>query len=192
MNNLSLKLIGVILVSFHLHGCIPVAATGAAVTVHDRRTTGTVIDDQNIEFKVYNLISKDPELSDKAHISVTSYNKIVLLTGQTPTAEMRSRSESLARSVEHVRRVQNELTIEDPNTLTNRSRDTWLTSKVKTSMVKIDIPGFDITRVKVVTENRIVFLMGLVTRQESEAVIDVVKKVKGIERIIKVFEYVNP
>lgn len=186
-----IKLTSIVLLSVYIQGCLPVAATGAAVGASDRRTAGTMIEDQNIEFKVYNLISKDPELSEQAHISVTSYNKIVLLTGQTPTAEMRSRIESLAGGIEHVRRVQNELTIEDPNTLTTRSQDTWLTSKVKTSLLKIDMPGFDITRVKVVTENRSVFLMGLVTKEESEAVIDVVKQVKGIEKIVKIFEYVS-
>jgi len=191
MVNTLFKLGSIMLLTAFIQGCLPVAAVGAGASANDRRTTGTMIDDQNIEFKIYNLISKDPELSDQAHISVTSYNKIILLSGQTPTAEMRSRTESLAASVQHVRRIQNELTIEDPNTLTSRSQDTWLTSKVKTSMLKIDMPGFDITRVKVVTENKTVFLMGLLTKEESEAVINVVKKVTGIERIVKIFEYVS-
>jgi len=191
MYNTLIKLTSIILLTAFIQACLPVVAVGAGATANDRRTAGTMIDDQNIEFKVYNLISKDPELSEQAHISVTSYNKIVLLSGQTPTAEMRSRIETLASSVEHVRRIQNELTIEDPNTLTTRSQDTWLTSKVKTSLLKIDMPGFDITRVKVVSENKTVFLMGLLTKEESEAVIDVVKKVTGIERIVKIFEYVS-
>ena len=191
MYNTLFKLIGIMLLIAFIQGCLPVAAVGAGGTANDRRSAGTMIDDQNIEFKIYNLISKDPELSEQAHISATSYNKIILLTGQTPTAEMRSRTESLAASVEHVRRVQNELTVEDPNTLTSRSQDTWLTSKVKTSMLKIDMPGFDITRVKVVTENKTVYLMGLLTKEEAEAVIDVVKMVTGIEKIVKIFEYVS-
>jgi len=190
MFNTLFKLSSVILLIAFIQGCLPMAAVSAGSAANDRRTTGTMIDDQNIEFKIYNLISKDPELSEQAHISVTSYNKIILLSGQTPTAEMRSRTESLASSVEHVRRIQNELTIEDPNTLTSRSQDTWLTSKVKTSLLQIDMPGFDITRVKVVTENKTVFLMGLLSKEESEAVIDVVKKVTGIVRIVKIFEYV--
>lgn len=191
MYNTLFKLISIMLLTAFIQGCLPVAAVGAGAGANDRRTAGTMIDDQTIEFKIYNLISKDPELSEQAHISVTSYNKIILLSGQTPSTEMRSRTESLAASVEHVRRIQNELTIEDPNTLTSRSQDTWLTSKVKTSLLKIDMPGFDITRVKVVTENKTVYLMGLLTKEESEAVIDVVKKVTGIERIVKIFEYVT-
>jgi len=190
MYNALIKLTSIMLLTTFIQGCLPVAAVGAGSIANDRRTAGTMIDDQNIEFKIYNLVSKDPELSEQAHISVTSYNKLILLSGQTPTADMRSRIETLAAGIEHVRRVQNELTVEEPNTLTLRSQDTWLTSKVKTSLLKIDIPGFDITRVKVVTENKTVFLMGLLTKEESEAVIDVVKKVTGIVRIVKIFEYV--
>ena len=178
-----------------LQACAPAVVVGggtAAMAVHDRRTAGDFIEDQNIEFKAYNRISADKELSSRSHISVTSYNRVVLLTGQTPTPELRARAEELVRGIRNVRRVHNELTIAAPNSLGVRSTDTWITTKVKTALFRIDkLPDFDPTRVKVVTENGTVYLMGLLTPEEAEAVVDVVRQIKGVQRVVKIFEYIG-
>lgn len=178
-----------------LQGCEAIiiggAATGAT-TAHDRRTTGTFVEDQNIELKAGGALSKDKEISDTSHINVTSYNQVVLITGETPNDSLRTRAGNIVRNIEKVRRVQNELTIASPSSLSSRASDTWLTSKVKTSLLKVKgHEGFDPTRVKVVTENGSVFLMGLLRRSEADSVIEVVRKVGGVQRVVKIFEYID-
>ena len=183
-------------VTLLLQGCTGAVIVGGATTgvaaVHDRRTTGTFLEDQNIELKASSALSKDKGISDTSHINITSYNQVVLLTGETPSESLRTRAEELVRNIPKVRRVQNEITIASPSSMSSRASDTWLTSKVKTSLFKVKgIKGFDPTRVKVVTENGSVFLMGLLKRNEADAVIEVVRKVGGVQRVVKVFEYID-
>lgn len=177
-----------------LAGCAPVvvggAATGANI-VHDRRTTGTFIEDQSIEFKAYEALGKAGDLKKQSHINVTSYNLIVLLTGETPTEEYRSRAEQIVSSLPRVRRVYNELSVAAPSSLMSRSSDTVITTKVKTSLLGIDIKGFDPTRVKVVTERGNVYLMGLVTHSEGDAAAEKTRHVGGVQRVVKLFEYLD-
>jgi osmotically-inducible protein OsmY len=166
------------------------AATGTAV-VHDRRTAGSFVEDENIELKAASALSKDQEIKDKAHISVTSFNQIVLLTGEAPTEAMRARAENIVAKIAKVRRVHNEVVIGAPSAMSARASDTWITGKVKTRLFKVKIKNFDPTRVKVVTENGTVFLMGLLTRAEADAVVDQVRQVGGVQRVVKVFEYIG-
>jgi len=178
-----------------LQGCAGVvvggAATGAAV-IHDRRTSGTVIDDEIIEFKVIDRMMKNTALNEKTHINATSYNNVLLLTGEAPTEELKQEVYDLLKTIPNVKRVHNEITVAAPSAYLSRSSDTWITAKVKTLMLKIDdIKGFDPTRVKIVSENGTVYLMGLVTRAEGDAVTDVARKVDGVQRVVKVFEYIE-
>ncbi len=166
------------------------AATGTAV-VHDRRTTGSFVEDENIELKAAAALHKDAEIKDKAHISVTSFNQIVLLTGEAPTEAMRARAENIVKNIQKVRRVHNEVVIGAPSAMSSRASDTWITGKVKTRLFKVKLKNFDPTRVKVVTENGTVFLMGLLTRAEADAVVDQVRQVSGVQRVVKVFEYIG-
>ena len=162
------------------------AVTGAAVA-NDTRTAGSVIEDQAIELKATELIWKDPELKDQSHISTTSYNQIVLLTGQTPTEELRQRAEAKVGGIEKVRHVYNELTIAAPNSLTTRSSDTVLTAKVKTKLIALkEIDG---TKVKVVTENGIVYLMGLLAGSNAaDQAATAASTVSGVQKVVKLFE----
>lgn len=178
-----------------LNGCTTMvvggAATGAAVA-HDRRTPGTVIEDQTIEFKAYNALRKDKDLYDQSHINVTSYNMIVLLSGETPTEYYKQRAYEIVSSVDKVRRVYNELTVAAPSAIMSRSSDTMITAKVKTGLFNIDgLEGFDPTRVKVVTENGTVYLMGLVTQQEGDAAAEKARTIGGVQRVVKLFEYID-
>jgi len=192
---ISLRILLSLLTVTLLSGCpgAVIVGGGTAVTAaHDRRTMGSFVEDTNIELKTYSAISKDKELKDSSHISVTSYNGIVLLSGETPTAEMRARAESIARGIEKVRKVQNELVIASPASLSSASSDTWITTKVKTNLFKIKgHEDFDPTRVKVVTENGTVYLMGILRHDEADAVVDVVRNISGVQRVVKIFEYMD-
>ncbi|HHJ14637.1 MAG TPA: BON domain-containing protein [Gammaproteobacteria bacterium] len=178
-----------------LNACVPLVAGGAAATTvsvaHDRRTAGTVLEDQNIEIRIARALGREKELSRQSHINVTAYNGIVLLSGETPTAEFRQRAGDIARRQEKVRRVHNELIIAAPSSMMTRTSDSWITTKVKAALVNIKMQDFDPLRVKVVTENGTVFLMGLVTRAEAAAVTEQARTIKGVQRIVKLFEYID-
>lgn len=182
--------------SLWISGCAPLvigaAAVGGASIAHDRRTTGTIVDDQAIEAKTIAALYKEPDLMKQSHINVTSYNNIVLLSGETPTEALRTRAGEITKGIEQVRRVYNELIIAAPSSYINRSSDSWLTAQVKAHLVEIrDIKGFDPTRVKVVSENGTVYLMGLVTRQEGNAAAESAREVGGVQRVVKLFEYTD-
>jgi osmotically-inducible protein OsmY len=176
-------------------GCAPVVLIGGAAAtatiVHDRRTTGSMVEDQSIELRIKNALRKDGEVADQSHINVTSYNGIVLLSGEAPTQALRTRAGEIARGDKQVRRVHNEIQIAAPSSAMTRSSDSWITTKAKSSLVGLDIKGFDPTRVKVVSENGTVFLMGMVYHKEADAVVAQTQQVSGVQRIVKLFEYLD-
>jgi osmotically-inducible protein OsmY len=177
-----------------LSGCAPVVVGGAATTAsvaHDRRTTGSVVEDQAIEIRIHNRLNEDTEIDQQTHINVTSYDGIVLLSGEAPSEALRSRAGQIARDTEKVRRVHNEIQIAAPSSMMTRSSDSWITTKVKSSLFGVKIEGFDPTTVKVVTENGTVFLMGLVSKAEAEAATTYARGVSGVQRIVKLFEYLD-
>lgn len=183
--------ISIALVVLLLQGCAAVlvgtAAVTGAVVASDPRTTGTVIDDKGIKLKAITRLGEDEELWDQSHLNVTSVNGIVLLTGETPTEELRMRAGDIVSRIDKVRQVHNEIAIGVPTTLGVRSNDTWLTSKVKSSLIGTEgVPG---VHIKIVTENGTVFLMGLVTREEGDKATDVARRIHGVKRVIKLFEY---
>ncbi|MCO6412613.1 MAG: BON domain-containing protein [Thiogranum sp.] len=177
-----------------LGGCAPaVVVGGAAATAsvaHDRRTTGAVVEDQAIELRIKSALS-DAGINKQAHINVTSYNAVVLLSGEAPSEALRSRAGDIARNAEKVRRVHNEVQIAAPSSWMTRSSDAWLTTKVKAALLKIKMANFDATRVKVVSENGTVYLMGMLTRAEAAAVTDQTQQLAGVQRIVKLFEYLD-
>ena len=182
----------ILLAFFTLNGCAAAvvggAATGASVA-HDRRTTGTVIEDQSIELKAGQTLREDQEINDSAHINVTSYNLVVLVSGEAPNEAARERIINIVRDIPKVTHVYNELTIGTPTTLTSRSSDTLITSKVKTKLFSLE--NFEATRVKVVTEKGVVYLMGLLTKDESDRVTEAARRVGGVQKVVKLFQYVK-
>jgi osmotically-inducible protein OsmY len=186
------NMLALLSVTLILQGCAAAVVGGAATTAvvaHDRRTTGIIVEDQAIELKAYDALAKDPE-TKQSRIHVTSYNKVVLLTGQASSEAVRSKAEQLVSKVEQVRRVVNELEIGSTASLGEDTRDVALTTEVKLRLTKIKLPDFDPLRVKVVTERGVVFLMGLLTKQEAQAVTDEVRYISGVRRVVKVFEYI--
>jgi osmotically-inducible protein OsmY len=154
------------------------------------RTFGSKIDDSLIETKAaVNIAKASPDLDQNSHIVVTSYNGIVLLAGQTPRADLKALAEKEASGVQRVKKVNNELQVMAPSSLLARNNDAWLTTKIKSQMLTDSaIPG---SRIKVVTENGIVFLLGLVTQQEANRATNLVQSVSGVQKIVKLFEYID-
>jgi osmotically-inducible protein OsmY len=154
------------------------------------RTFGSKIDDSLIETKAaVNIAKASPDLDQNSHIVVTSYNGIVLLAGQTPRADLKALAEKEASAVQRVKKVNNELQVLEPSSLLARNNDAWLTTKIKSQMLTDSaIPG---SRIKVVTENGIVYLLGLVTQQEATRATNLVQGVSGVQKIVKLFEYID-
>jgi len=154
------------------------------------RTIGSTLDDSLIETKVaVNVAKANPSLDKDSHIIVVSFNGIVLLAGQTPTAALKAQAGQAAQTTQRVKKVNNELQIMPPSSLLARNNDTWLTTKIKTQMLADStIPG---SRIKIVTENGIVYMLGLVTRQEANLTTSLVQGVDGVQKIVKLFEYIN-
>lgn len=165
------------------------AATGAAV-IHDRRSAGTVLDDKNIQLKIVGTVTNDSRLNEHTSVSVTSYNYSVLLTGQAENATYREQVVELARNTPMVKRVVDQIGIGELSSFSQETQDAYITSKVKLELLNIGLPSFDPTRVKVVTELNVVYLMGLVTQEEADTVVEKVRYVKGVERVVKIFEYI--
>ncbi len=155
------------------------------------RSIGNKIDDQFLEPSVANDVSRSHAdlASPTSHIVVTAYNGVVLLAGQTPRSELKDKAGEVARQVRGVTKVHNELQVMPPSSLSARSNDAALTTRIKTQML-FDSEVSSIN-VKVVTENGIVYLMGLVTRAEAAAATRVVQSVSGVQRVIKLFQYTN-
>lgn len=173
-----------------LQSCVPIvigaAAGGTALVVTDRRTTGTQVDDELIEDKTALAIRE--RFKGDFHVNVTSYGGIVLLTGEVPADTAKADIAELARTTPKVRAVQNELVVGAVTDLGSRSNDTLVTSKVKTRFVEAN--KFQINHVKVVTERGVVYLMGVVRRDEGDAAAEIASTTSGVQRVVKVFEYV--
>jgi osmotically-inducible protein OsmY len=175
-----------------LQGCVPVLITGAATgagAVHDRRTLGAIIDDENIELKAAAGIGLDADLKKLVHVNVTSMNGIVLLTGEAATPEARDQVLTHLRAINGVRRITNELRDAPPSALGSRSRDSLITSAVKSRFLVTR--RLDPTRVKVITEAGVVYLMGLVTHAEGDLATDNAATIEGVTGVVKVFEYID-
>jgi osmotically-inducible protein OsmY len=172
-----------------LHGCAVLALGGAAaaggyLVGEDRRSVQTMTIDQQIEFRAKNLIvDKYPN----AHINITSYNHLVLLTGEAPDAAAKANIEAMVRSVDRVRGIYNEIQIAGVSALTARANDSFVTSKVKGRF--LDARKFNPVHVKVVTEGGTVYLMGIVKRAEGDAATELARTTTGVQRVVRLFEF---
>jgi osmotically-inducible protein OsmY len=172
-----------------LGGCAAAVVGGAATGVlvaNDRRTVGTVTEDQSIQLKAGSRIG---ERVTDGHINSTSYNRLVLLTGEVPTQAARDEAERIARSVENVRGVYNELQIAGNSALSSRTNDAYITTKIKARFV--DSQKFNPVHVKVVTENGAVFLLGMVNRAEADTATEIARTTGGVQKVVRLFEYLD-
>ena len=170
--------------------CMLAALGGCIFTGNPRvRTPGTIIDDQLLEGVVVREIRKSSSDYKGSHIVAVSHNGLVLLAGQVPTEELRVQAGAVAESIDRVRRVHNELSVGGPTSYPARTNDTWLTTKVKSKLIANKNTNGQ--QIKVITENGVVYLMGLITRSEADAAVDVSRNVYGVQKIVKVFEYLD-
>jgi osmotically-inducible protein OsmY len=192
MRNIFLLLLTTLMIG-QLSGCATAVVGGGAAgaaAVYDRRTAPTVLEDQNIEVKALKLLFDNPEIRKQSNISITSYNLHVLLTGEADTRAISREYANLVSRIPQVKKVYNEVIIGPSGSMLDRSNDTYLTGKVKAALFGVEIEGFNPTRVKVVTSQGTVYLMGLVTRQEAAASAEKARFVNGVLKVVKLFEYI--
>lgn len=172
-------------------GCAPLLLGGAAVatgfSATDRRTTGIQVEDQRIELSTGNVLGK--VVSSDAHISVTSYNRIVLLTGEVPTEQEQQLAEQWARRVDNVRNVINDLAVMPSMSIASRIKDGLVTARVKSAL--FNAKDLQSNTIKVVTERGTVYLMGVVSEREALRATEVAREVEGVLRVVRVFEVVS-
>ncbi len=175
-----------------LTGCASVISLATNDPVQEnmgKRSWGAVIDDQTIETIAAVNIKKADPLFSSSHVTVTSFNGVVLLTGQVPIKSLKKVAEDTVRQIRNVREIYNELEIAGPTTALVRSSDSWLTAKIKANMVVTN--EFPASRIKILTENGVVYLMGLLTQKEAREAVNLVQSSYGVQKIVKVFEYLN-
>jgi len=173
-----------------LSGCAGLVVGGAVMgglMATDRRTSGAQIEDQAIELKAINRVQTT--LGERGHVSVTSYNRMVLLTGEVPTEADRAAVEQAVTQIENVRAIVNELAVSTNSTIGSRSNDAVLTSKVKASF--LDAKDLQSNAFKVLTERGQVFLMGRVTEREARRAGDVARSISGVLKVVRVFEVIS-
>lgn len=190
MGKRPLTLLCLALVLPALHGCVPavVAAGGAAVVmVDDRRSTGTYVEDKTIGSKVSSRINE--KYSDEVHVDVIPFNRFVLLVGEAPSQQIKDDIGVIALGVENVRNVQNDISVGPVTSTSTRANDAYLTSKVNANFATA--AKFDPVHVKVVTEDSVVYLMGLVSHKEGQDAAEIASTTGGVKKVVKVFEYVD-
>jgi len=194
MNSLIRCIAAIVVVSL-LSGCAALVVGGAAATgmaVHDRRSVGTVVDDRMLRVRVSDALHRDDAFGTDTRLRILVYNGWVLLAGEAYDESRVELANEIVNDVGGVRRVINELAPMERASVGQTSNDRWISSKVNTSLTRIrDIDGFDPTRIKVITARNIVYLMGLVSSEEAEAAVEEARTVRGVERVITAFEYLD-
>ncbi|MGH1542036.1 MAG: BON domain-containing protein [Arenicella sp.] len=180
------------LLAIILNGCTTIVDATTKDPIQpdpSQRSLGTYIDDKRLQVIIgVNLRKADPALK-QSHINVTSFNGVVLLSGQVPTQEMRLLAAQTASQVTSVRQVHNELQVKGNTAILARTNDSWLATKVKSVLIaNKDIKSL---KIKTVVEDGVVYLMGLVTQAEANNIANVVSNIGGIKEVVRVFEYIN-
>lgn len=177
------------LVCILLSACVAAVVAGAAagMIVYDKRSVSALERDARIFHQVHNKLVKDPRFAD-SRVLVVSFNQIVLLIGQTPAASLKVLAEKKAQDTPGVRRVYDEISIGYPISMSARTKDTMITGKIRTRM--LNKKGLESGSVRIVTENAVVYLMGIVTREQANFAVDVARQVKGVKKVVKVFQYI--
>jgi osmotically-inducible protein OsmY len=180
-----------LVISGVLGGCAAMVAgamvQGSAMAV-DRRSTGAQVDDQTIDLRAVSAV--DAAVGERGHVTATSYNRMVLLTGEVPTEADRAKVEAAVAKVENVRAVLNELAVMPSSSMSDRSNDTIITGKVKAAI--FDAKDLQVASIKVVTERGVVYLLGRVTEAEATSAANVARGIGGVKKVVKVFEIITP
>ncbi|MFH1044615.1 MAG: BON domain-containing protein [Pseudomonadota bacterium] len=188
----ALALIALLGLAPQLQGCFPLVAGGAGATalvLNDRRSVGAQTEDKEIDVRGESRIND--RFGDKVHINVASFNRNVLITGEAPDAAAKADIEKIVREIPNVRGVVNEIQVAGVSSYSARGNDSYITSKVKARFVD-NRGNFSANQVKVVTEGSVVYLLGLVTRKEAEAAVEITRTTGGVQKVVRVFEYIEP
>ncbi|MDD1642151.1 MAG: BON domain-containing protein, partial [Methylococcaceae bacterium] len=182
--------------SLLIAACSNVATNREEITeqslTQDRRTREAISIDKDIETDAYSELNSDNDLLNQCHFTITAYNGAVLVTGETPNEELRKKIISTVQVIPNVKLIHNDLIIANPSDSSSRANDTFITDRVKKALNQIrTMPDFDPSMVKAITENGIVYLMGLVRRDEGTVVINVTRLQPDIKQIVTVFEYID-
>jgi len=189
----TLAIIFVLFTASLLGGCAAVVVGGTAAgasVAHDRRTVGTVVEDKEILLRAMRVRGDDPDLTQRSNIDITVYNLQVLLTGQAESSDLVARFAQQVAKIARVRKVIDEVTIGAEETWGEASGDAYLTTRVKLAIFDVGIEGFDPLRVKVVSSQGTVYLMGLLKPEEADAVTDKVRYISGVKKVVRLFEYI--
>jgi osmotically-inducible protein OsmY len=181
-----------LLATYALSACIPVVLVAAGATVggaiiYDKRSIKTIAQDRDMASTALKQISEDPDLKDKVHITIATFNNMMLIAGQAPTEELKNHAYQIASSATNLKRIYNEITVEPITAASTQTQDTWITTKAKSAMLAEK--GLSSTQIKVVTENKVVYLLGVVTHKQADLAADVASTVSGVSRVVRLFEY---
>ena len=177
-----------VVVMLTVSACAPVMVAGTATgvsAVYDQRNLTTIYQDEGIAHQIYGLLSEDSTLKD-AHLNVVSINSSVLVVGQVPTLEDKKRTSDLIQSIPEVKKIYNQTTVGPITSALVKSNDLWITTKVKAAMLAEN--GLPSTQVKVLTENSVVYLLGVVDQQQAALAVGVASKIKGVKKVVKLFQ----
>ncbi|AHE68433.1 BON domain-containing protein [Legionella oakridgensis] len=180
----------ILCLSVLLTSCVAAVVAGAAggLVVYDRRSMTMIERDARIFYVINKTIVSDPIFRD-SHIIISSFNQIVLLAGQTPKASLRVVAEKIAKKTPNVQRVYNEITVQNPIAFSQRSKDSWITGQVRAQMLAKK--GLESGSIRVVTENSVVYLMGIATHEQANLAVDVARQVNGVSKVVKIFRYIT-
>ncbi len=177
----------IVIVTF-LQGCLDMATSGAEA-IYNRHSIQKNVSDQYITMQAYQALYMKTDQFKNANISISTYNSEVLLAGQVPMSWQKLKAEQIIKTLPDINTIYNLITIEAPSSTLTRVSDAWITAKVKTKlMVSNDV---DATKIKVVTENGTVYLMGILLPKEADVVVDLARNTEGVQSVVKIFSYLN-
>lgn len=184
-----LQTLSLLVASALLTSCVVAVVAGAAAgMVYDRRSVSTLESDARLFHLIHTAIVTNPQFRD-SRVLVTSFNRVVLLVGQTPTASLRVTAENIARATPDVARVYNEISVGLPIPIKQRTQDTWITGQVRSNM--LTKKGLESGSIRIVTENGVVYLMGIATAEQANLSVDVARRVSGVVKVVKIFQYIR-
>jgi osmotically-inducible protein OsmY len=170
-------------------GAVVLGAVSGAKMANDERSVGTQLSDTNADFQIASALSKHSDISNQTNIIAVVMNNNVLMIGQSPNSMLRDKAINTVQGLQLGGKIHNQIRIGNPTSFTTRSNDTWVTTKVKGRMLNEN--GIDVTRIKVITENGEVFLLGLVDRKQADLAVEIARNTAGVRKVVKVFEYVD-
>jgi osmotically-inducible protein OsmY len=179
-----------LIVCFSISSCMMggIAVSGAQA-VYDRHSIQKKLDDNFTSMQAYRAIYLKTDKYKNTNISIATYNDTVLITGQTPEVGQKNEITQLVKNLANERKVYNFAEIASPSSVLTRTSDTWITSKIKAKMIATN--NIDPTKIKVVTENGTVFLMGIVPKEDADTAVDIAQNTSGVQSIVKIFSYLE-